>query len=533
MAYSNYLLFNNIFLKNLSPSEEELAAARYLVHESARDWYRNADLSSPAAIAETWLQPLLNQQSLDLVPCGEPYQNAWYFVAPWDRDTPLALCYVVPHDTKLDGYAPDGTLPKGQHWMIQAVNLARQAEKPLRWTVLTNGVQWRLLDAQALRRYEAYLEVDLYRLLNGEDDLLAAYLFYRLFRYEESFEKDENGVNRLDAFLQQSIEATQATEAYLKTAVSDNLNTPGGGDGIMAQLCIGIVHAIDPAGTRRFTESERAAIYRDATYLLYRLLFILYAEARGLLPIERQDYQAVSLQRMIDEAARLRQNPDLLRAKPTSLWEQLDTLFNAIHYSDEYLGIPPYNGGLFENKDKPYLSQYAIENIYLAEALYELAYLPDPKGEAPAERIDYRDLSVRHLGSLYEGMIEYQLFIAEEELLARRDKDGKVKYLPAAKNEQKPNDEVVKPGKVYFAQSPHERKATGTHYTAEDLVARLVKQTVERLLDERWNAFEPQFNQWLEEVQAASDDAARQRLKNRLDSELDLLMGKVPKELKG
>lgn len=521
MAYSNYLLFNNIFLKNLSPSEEELAAARYLVHESARDWYRNADFSSPAAIAETWLQPLLNQQSLDLVPCGEACRNAWYFVAPWDRDTPLALCYVVPHDTKLDGYAPDGTLPKGQHWMIQAVNLARQAEKPLRWTVLTNGVQWRLLDAQALRRYEAYLEVDLYRLLNGEDDPLAAYLFYRLFRYEESFEKDENGVNRLDAFLQQSIEATQATEAYLKTAVSDNLNTPGGGDGIMAQLCIGIVHAIDPAGTRRFTESERAAIYRDATYLLYRLLFILYAEARGLLPIERQDYQAVSLQRMIDEAARLRQNPDLLRAKPTSLWKQLDTLFNAIHYSDEYLGIPPYNGGLFENKDKPYLSQYAIENIYLAEALYELAYLPDPKGEAPAERIDYRDLSVRHLGSLYEGMIEYQLFIAEEELLARRDKNGKVKYLPAAKNEQKSNDEVVKPGKVYFAQSPHERKATGTHYTAEDLVARLVKQTVERLLDERWNAFEPQFNQWLEEVQAASDDAARQRLKNRLDSELE------------
>lgn len=522
MAYSNYLLFNNIFLKNLSPSEEALAAARYLVHESARDWYRNADLSSPAAIAETWLQPLLNQQSLDLAPCGEACRNAWYFVAPWDRETPLALCYVVPHDTKLDGYAPDGTLPKGQHWMIQAVNLAHSlADKPLRWAVLTNGVQWRLLDAQALRRYEAYLEVDLYRLLNGEDDALAAYLFYRLFRFEESFEKDENGVNRLDAFLQQSIEATQATEAYLKTAVSDNLNTPGGGDGIMAQLCIGIVHAIDPAGTRRFTERERAAIYRDATYLLYRLLFILYAEARGLLPIERQDYQAVSLQRMIDEAARLRQNPDLLHAKPTSLWEQLDTLFNAIHYSDEYLGIPPYNGGLFENKDKPYLSQYAIENIYLAEALYELAYLPDPKGDAPAERIDYRDLSVRHLGSLYEGMIEYQLFIAEEELLARRDKDGKVKYLPAATNEQKPNDEVVKPGKVYFAQSPHERKATGTHYTAEDLVARLVKQTVERLLDERWAAFEPQFNTWLEEVEAAPDETARQRLKNRLDSELE------------
>jgi len=407
--------------------------------------------------------------------------------------------------------------------MIQAVNLASSLpEKPLRWVVLTNGVQWRLLDAQALRRYEAYLEIDLYSLLNGEDDPLAAYLFYRLFRFEGSFERDEtSGCNRLDAFLEQSIRATEATETYLKTAVSDNLNTPGGGDGIMAHLCMGIVQAVDPTGTRTFTDQEREAIYRDATYLLYRLLFILYAEARGLLPMERSDYQAVSLQRMIDKADRLRQRPELLADKPTSLWEQLDTLFNAIHYSDEYLGIPPYNGGLFENKDKPYLSQYSIKNTYLAEALNELAYLPDPKGEKRPERIDYRDLSVRHLGSLYEGMIEYQLFIAEERLLARRDKEGRIKYLPAAEHEQKPNDEVIKPGKVYFAQSPHERKATGTHYTAEDLVAKLVKQTVERLLDERWKAFELKFKQWLNEVVGTPDETVRSRLQARLDSELE------------
>ena len=76
------------------------------------------------------------------------------------------------------------------------------------------------------------------------------------------------------------------------------------------------------------------------------------------------------------------------------------------------------------------------------------------------------------------SLIAAEIGIAEEELLARRDKDGKVKYLSAEKTERKPNDELLKKGKVYFAQSPHERKATGTHYTAEDLVERLVKQTV-------------------------------------------------------
>ena len=522
MAYSNYLLFNNVFLKNLRPGEEELAAARYLVHESARDWYRSADLSSPGSIADTWIKPLLNQQSLDLVPCEGQSEVAWLIVAPWDRETPLAVCYVAPHGANLDGYTDDGRLPKGQHWMIRAADLARSLpENPLRWAVLTNGVQWRLLDAQALRHYEAYLEIDLFRLLNGEDDPLAAYLFYRLIRLEEAFEWDETvGRNRLDVFLEQSVGATEATESYLKTTVSDNLNTPGGGDGIMAQLCMGLVHAADPGGTRSFSDQERVGIYRDATYLLYRLLFILYAEARGLLPVDRPDYQAVSLNHLIDEATDLRRNPHKA-ARPASLWEQLTILFNAIHYSDEYLGIPPYNGGLFEDQDKPFLSQYAIENVYLAEALYELAFLPDPEGEEQPERIDYCDLSVRHLGSLYEGMIEYQLFIAEEELLARRDKKGQVRYLPAAQQARKPTDELVQPGKVYFAQSPHERKATGTHYTPEDLVARLVHQTVGRLLDARWQTFKSQLDEWLAEIQATPGEADRGRLRRFVDSQLE------------
>jgi len=522
MAYSSNLLFNNVFLKNLQPSEEEMAAARYLVHESARDWYREDNLTSPHRMAENWIKPLLNQQSLDLVPTDVD-ENAWIIAAPWDREAPLALCYVAPAETDLGGYTPDKTIPKGQQWMIRAVELARRSDADrLRWVVLTNGVQWRLLDAEALRCYEAYLEIDLYSLLNGERDPLAAYLFYRLFRLEDSLERDERtGRNRLDAFLEQSIKATEETEAYLKTAVSDNLSTPGSGDGIMGQLCMGIVNAVDPSGTKSFAEQERTDIYGDATYLLYRLLFILYAEARHLLPMNQPEYQAVSLNSLIDEAVELRASPQGFARRRTDLWDQLSTLFSAIHYSDEYLGIPAYNGGLFDNKDKPYLSDSQIENAYLAEALFELAFLPDSRAQNTPERIDYCDLSVRHLGSLYEGMIEYQLFIAEEELLARQVKGGKVKYLRTAEHTKKPSDEVVRPGKVYFAQSPHERKATGTHYTPEDLVARLVKQTVGRLLDERWERFASELERMMTEIEATPPGEARARLQAYADSQLE------------
>ena len=132
MAYTNNLLFNNVFLKNLRPTDEEMASARYLVHGSARDWFRNADLSSSAAMVDTWIQPLLNQQSLDLVPADLGDENAWYVVAPWDRENPLALCYVAPHRIDLDGYSPDGILPKGQHWMWRPARSARRGR--WRWT---------------------------------------------------------------------------------------------------------------------------------------------------------------------------------------------------------------------------------------------------------------------------------------------------------------------------------------------------------------------------------------------------------------
>lgn len=525
MAYSNNLLFNNVFLSKITADEHELAAARHLVYESARDWYREAEFQTPELIVDKWLRPLLSQQTLELVPV-ESEEQAWFVVAPWNRTTPLGLCYVAPAGTDLNGYTEDGALPKGQHWMVRAVDAGRRlASGGIRWVILTNGVQWRLLDSIGLRRYEAYLEIDLGNLLQGEDDQLAAYLFYRLFRLEDAFERDEaTHKNGLDAFLELSDSATKETEDYLKVAVTDDLGTPGGGDGIMAQFCMGIVNALDPTGTRSFTEKERAAIYRDATYLLYRLLFILYAEARDLLPMGRADYRRVSLTHLIDEAASYRQQAQKGGIKPTSLWEQLNTLFNSIHFSDEYLGIPPYNGGLFENEDKPYLRDHSIDNQFLAEALYQLAFLRDRDGKHPPERIDYRDLSVRHLGSLYEGMIEYQLFVAEEKLLARQEKKGKssrVQYLSAATTNQKPNDEVIAPGKVYFAQSSRERKATGTHYTPEPLVEPLVQQTLGRLLSERWATFEAEAREWLDEIANAPTQEARGRQQDYFDSRLE------------
>ena len=223
-----------------------------------------------------------------------------------------------------------------------------------------------------------------------------------------------------------------------------------------------------------------------------------------MLPLSEPAYAEISLRQLVDDAFNLQSNPDLAAVHRTSLWEALLSLFNRIDVGDLALNVPAFNGGLFDNSQRPYLNKYAIQNPYLADALVQLASIRDQRQPDKVERIDYRDLSVRHLGSLYEGMIEYRLFIAEEDLLARREKDGGIRYLSQKDTSRKSNDELISAGQVYFAQSPHERKSTGTHYTLEDLVERLVRQTVLRLLDERWQAFENEFNALRKELETVS-----------------------------
>jgi hypothetical protein len=503
----NELLFSNVFLNNIDPTADQLGTVYDFMH-GARAWFQGADLSSETAAVQSFIRPFLQNQSLDLLPVvSEP--SAFVLVAPWNPTNAEGLLFAVSPDQSLDGALPDGAIPKGQHWMIKAVDCARDLN--ICWVVLTNGRQWRLLDAQGLRRYEAYLEIDLEALVQdpspGKDYDLAAYLFHSLFSLEKGLWHDpETGLCGLDQFTIDSLEYTQRTEQYLKYTVCDNLDVPGGGDGIIAQLCLGLVRAIHPDGVYSFTETERDAIYSDATYLLYRLLFIFYTEARGLLPAGEPGYDEISLRHLIDEALELHGNPEQAARRPTSLWDALLFLFNRIDVGDIALHVPAFNGGLFDNSQRPYLSKHAIENAYMADALVQLAFYRNTDQPDQLERIDYRDLSVRHLGSLYEGMIEYRLFIAEEDLLARREKDSSVRYLPETKTARKPNDELIHAGQVYFAQSPHERKATGTHYTLEDLVERLVRRTVLRLLDERWQEFEREFSVLLGDLEAASPE---------------------------
>jgi hypothetical protein len=109
--------------------------------------------------------------------------------------------------------------------------------------------------------------------------------------------------------------------------------------------------------------------------------------------------------------------------------------------------------------------------------------------------IDYKSLEVRHLGSIYEGLLEFKLKVADEDLTTQADKKGE-KYIPLAAAKPKRGRKVealVRKGEVYLSNDKAERKASGSYYTPDPIVEYIVEQTVGPVLAEKLEAMRPEL----------------------------------------
>ena len=139
-----------------------------------------------------------------------------------------------------------------------------------------------------------------------------------------------------------------------------------------------------------------------------------------------------------------------------STWlSRLAGVFPALGQGDDGLGIPPYNGGLFEDANAPLLERVSLPDAELAPLIDALSR--EEQGGA-RRRINYRDLSVQHLGSIYERLLE-------QDVVA--DAGGNLSLRP----------------------SPFARKSSGSYYTPEELVRLILRRAVGPLLEERRAAF--------------------------------------------
>ncbi len=206
------------------------------------------------------------------------------------------------------------------------------------------------------------------------------------------------------------------------------------------------------------TPDGHRLLYENCLILLYRLLFVLYAEGRQLLPVEPQSrkyYKDLPLARLVGP---LRNFAEYAGETRTRFYEDVLELSHLINGTDKRknrdYGVPRYNGGLFDPTRYPLLEQWRVCDARLAEVLRGLIFAkPDRRErELPLQTVDYADLRVQQLGSIYEGLLEHHFVRANGRLTLQSDKA--------------------------------ERKATGTYYTPDYIVKYIVEHTVGPALQE-------------------------------------------------
>lgn len=356
----------------------------------------------------------------------------------WGR--PLSQKTADGRDTWKSGSNPS-------HQMVSYLNGTRCT-----WGLLTNGRVWRLYSREASSTASEYYEFDLGALFDPvpagappTPGQLEQFKRWWLFFRRTAFVPDAQG----KTFVQRAYNgsATYARE------ISDKLKELVFRE-VMPEIAGGFVafrhHQL---GVQTETDEDLRLIYQASLSLLYKLLFLLYAEARGLLPVSNAGYREQSVTQLAQWAAdRIDARAPLSDATfATARYDGLLALFHRLDQGDPSLDIPRYDGGLFHaaTTENRFLGTHKLSDRAVARAVDTLV-------RDAGEPVDYAYISVRNLGAIYEGLLE-----------------NKLRVLDAAA------------GRVELVNDKGERKATGSYYTPDYIVEYIVRHTLDPLLEER------------------------------------------------
>ena len=328
------------------------------------------------------------------------------------------------------------------------------------WGIVTNGLTLRLLRDSTFVRRQAYVEFDLPAILDEQRFQDFAALYRLLHRSRLPRGTADAGQCLLEQYYQRSVEQGGRVRDHLRDGVEECIRRLGNGF---------LSHPANDELRRRALPScpgdERITaegLYRQLLVLVYRFLFLLVSEDRGLLspdPLYREHYGIARLRRLLEQRAAFTAQDDL--------WQSLRVLWLLLIKDQPQpalgnkpmaaaLGLPVLNGELFAPQD---LDAYAITNSDLLEAFWRLARYQE-RPTSPPRRVNYAALDVEELGSVYESLLEFHPHLAAR---------GNI-----------PTFELLLEGA--------ERRSTGSHYTPPELVAPLIQHAIEPVLNERLGA---------------------------------------------
>ena len=216
------------------------------------------------------------------------------------------------------------------------------------------------------------------------------------------------------------------------------------GDGVLAALpSMAAALAINSR-----SRLDRVLAFDQALTIVYRILFLLFAEARSLVPVWHEIYRdAYTIQALIE-----RSNRRQATASGTGLWKAFQAISRLAHAGCQAgdLEVTPFNGRLFSPRHTPLVARRAVDDHVMRAVLEALATQATAHGR---RRISYHDLGVEQLGSVYERVLEHEPAVDE--------------------------------GAIVMTRTSRKRKASGSFYTPQALTEFVVRRTLSPLVEGR------------------------------------------------
>jgi hypothetical protein len=354
----------------------------------------------------------------------------------------------------------------------------------IRFGFLTNGRLWRLYDTDRITAQKTYLEFDLQCIMSLEDEAekaVALSLFAFFFGRDAYVHPAENQESRIEQAIVESDAFSLEVEENLKAVIYGVV-----GEESLFEL---MGKAIYEANAEK--EPSLTSVYENSAMLIFRLLFIVYFEDKNRALLDRHSfYKQHSLGNIYRN---LCNQSDATHEG----FFALKNLFKILNEGAEDVDFPLFNGGLFDPARAPLLlTPKVFTNIQLRTILEKLLF-KTARGETLFDtRRDFKNMSVSHLGRIYEGLLEFRFEKAKEdavylEYTSAKDKKPVEAYFDAydaahlkkQKGFRALREINVMRGAIYLKSANNSRKSTASYYTPPSLSGRLVQAGIDDALE--------------------------------------------------
>lgn len=321
------------------------------------------------------------------------------------------------------------------------------------WGIACDGLRLRILRDNASLTRPAWIEADLARIF--DEERYADFAALWLIAHETRFGRPDRPVDEcaLETWRQSGrAEGTRARQ-HLRAGVEDALLALGNGF---------LSHPENAALRTALHDGSlsKEAFFQQLLRLVYRMIFLLTVEERGLLHPAGTGDDAKELyadgygMRRLRERAVRRSAHD----RYSDLWETAKIVFGGAAAGELRLGLPAL-AGLFAAHQCPDLDRAKLQNRALMLAMFRLAWLKETTG---LSRVNWRDMGPEELGSVYEGLLE---------LVPQVSADVR-SFAFASGGETKGNA----------------RKTSGSYYTPDSLVQVLLETALEPVIESTMSA---------------------------------------------